>query len=149
MDTKNYIVQCRNCMTKNKIPKERLKDRPLCGKCHKPLPEIKIYNTPVNVTDASFNEEVMVYPMPVLLDCWAPWCGPCKLMGPVMEQLAGEYAGRVKIAKINVDQNPGISSRYKIMSIPTLLLFKNGRLVARQVGAVPYDMLKAWVGRYI
>ncbi len=136
MNEKSYIIQCNNCKTKNRIPKSRINDRPLCGKCHTPLPVVNTYNTPVDISDDTFENEVLSYPGPVLVDCWAPWCGPCKIMGPVMEQLASEYAGRVKIAKLNIDQNPAIASKYQIMSIPTLLLFKNGQVVNSIVGAV-------------
>ncbi len=85
----------------------------------------------------------------VVVDFWAPWCQPCKIIEPIVEKLAKEMKGKVVFAKVNSDRNKRLALKYKIMSIPTLLLFKNGRLVARQVGAVPYDMLKAWIGRYI
>jgi thioredoxin 2 len=88
------------------------------------------------VTDSTFETEVMSYPGVVLVDCWAPWCGPCKMMGPILDQVAREYAGRAKIAKINVDQNPLISARYNVLSIPTLLFFKSGQLVNNVPGAV-------------
>ena len=85
----------------------------------------------------------------VVVDFWAPWCQPCKIVEPMVEKLAKEMKGKVVFAKVNSDRNKRLAMKYKIMSIPTLLLFKNGRLVARQVGAVPYDVLKAWVRRYI
>ena len=85
----------------------------------------------------------------VVVDFWAPWCQPCKIIEPMIEKLAKEMKGKVVFAKVNSDRNKRLAMKYKIMSIPTLLLFKNGRLVARQVGAVPYDVLKAWVRRYI
>jgi thioredoxin 2 len=94
--------------------------------------------TPVTVTDATFDREVMgITGRPVLLDCWAPWCPPCRMIGPIMDQLASESDGRYRIAKLNVDENPGISSRYQIASIPTMLIFKDGQLIDRLVGAKP------------
>lgn len=136
MNQDSYVIQCSGCGTKNRVPKHRIKEGPVCGKCRAPLPEMSFHNTPVMVTDSTFQTEVMAYPGPVLVDCWAPWCGPCKMMGPILDQVAREYAGRAKITKINVDQNPLISSRFNILSIPTLLFFKNGQLINSVPGAV-------------
>jgi len=136
MNQESYIIQCKSCGTKNRVPVQRMKEGPVCGKCRTPLPEMTFHSSPVMVTDNTFQTEVMSYPGPVLVDCWAPWCGPCKMMGPILDQVAREYAGRAKIAKINVDQNPLVSSRYNILSIPTLLFFKNGQLVNNVPGAV-------------
>ena len=136
MNQASVIIQCKDCKTKNRVPKARLNDQPVCGKCKKPLPGMTYHSIPVMVTDATFQTEVMAYPGPVLLDCWAPWCGPCKMMGPILDQVAREYAGRLKVAKINVDQNPMTSAKYSILSIPTLLFFKNGQLVGNVPGAV-------------
>ena len=88
-------------------------------------------------TDANFQTEVLSSQQPVLVDFWAPWCGPCRMVGPIVEELAGSYAGKVKVGKLNTDDNPNVASRYGIMSIPTILLFKNGEIVDRIVGAVP------------
>jgi thioredoxin 2 len=95
------------------------------------------------VTDASFEEDVLRAPIPVLLDCWAPWCGPCRTLAPVIDALARAYAGRVRVAKLNVDENPGVASRYAIQSIPTLLLLDRGHLRDRLVGAQPHAALEA------
>ena len=89
------------------------------------------------VTDASFEEDVIKSPQPVLVDFWAEWCGPCRMIGPVVEEMAGEYEGKAKIGKVNVDNNPDISVKYGIRSIPALLIFKNGEVVDQIVGAVP------------
>lgn len=131
------IVKCPNCNTKNRIPKDRLDDKPVCGKCKKPLPPVPSYDHPVEITDQSFEKEIIQHPGVVLLDCWAPWCGPCKAVAPVLEQLAKEYAGKVKIAKLNTDQNPQTASRFSIRSIPTMILFKNGQVVDTLIGALP------------
>jgi len=137
MNPESIIIRCDNCGTKNRIPNNRLNDFPVCGRCHTPLLRSGIYDRPVDITDQTFENEVISYPGPVLLDCWAPWCGPCKMITPVLEQLAREYAGKIKIAKLNVDENPVTSSQFAVQSIPTMLLFKNGKMVNRLVGALP------------
>jgi len=122
---------------KNRIPKIRLNDRPVCGRCHSRLPEDRTFDSPVTVSDKTFNHEIVSATVPVLLDCWAPWCGPCRTIGPIIDQLAKEFAGKVKFAKLNVDENPATSAKYNIMSIPTMLLFKDGKVVNSLVGALP------------
>lgn len=94
----------------------------------------------IELTDANF-DQVVNSDKPVLVDFWAEWCGPCKMIGPVVEELAGDYEGKAVIAKLNVDENPGVTSRYGIRSIPTLLVFKSGQIVDKQVGAVPKSVL--------
>jgi len=98
-------------------------------------------STPVKITDADFDEAVKKYNM-IVIDCWAPWCGPCRMVGPVIEELAKEMQGAVVFGKLNVDENPSTSARHQIMSIPTMLVFKNGNLVDRLIGALPKDELK-------
>ncbi len=137
MTEDSIIVKCKGCGIKNRIPRKRLNDRPVCGKCSSALPIEAIFDTPVTITDQTFYDDVISFPGPVVVDCWAPWCGPCKTIGPVLEQLAKQYSGRVKIAKLNVDQNPLIASQYAIQSIPTIIYFKNGKKVDTVIGAVP------------
>jgi len=137
MNTDSIIIRCTNCGAKNRIPKIRLNDRPVCGRCHSRLPEDRVFDSPVIVSDKTFNDEIISAPLPVLLDCWAPWCGPCRMVGPVIDQLAKEFAGKVKFAKLNVDENPATSANYNIMSIPTMLLFNDGKMVNSLVGALP------------
>ncbi len=136
MSQENIIVKCDRCETKNRIPAIRVHEGPICGKCRSPL-KAAAPATPIDVTDQTFNQEVISYPGAVLVDCWAPWCGPCRMVAPVLEQLAAEYRGRIKIAKLNVDENPITSSQYRIQSIPTMLIFRNGNQVDKLVGALP------------
>ncbi len=96
----------------------------------------------LQVTDSSFEEEVLKCDLPVLVDFWAPWCGPCRAMGPVIDELSNEYAGQVKIAKMNVDENPASPSKYGIRAIPTLILFKGGDVVDQLTGAVSKTLIK-------
>ncbi len=102
---------------------------------------------PIEVTDATFVHEVLESPVPVLLDCWAPWCGPCQMMAPVVDELAVALAGDVKVAKLNVDENPAIASRLGIQSIPTLFLLWNGQTLDKMIGAAPRTKIEAAVRR--
>jgi len=102
-----------------------------------------------SVTDATFRTEVLESPLPVLVDFWAPWCGPCKMMAPVVDELALEYEGKVKIMKVNVDENPETPSQFNIMSIPTFILFKGGKPVSSFIGAKPKESVKQEIDRSI
>ena len=131
------MVYCTKCGTKNRIPLNRLSDGPVCGRCREPLQKVTAYDRPLDISDRTFNEEVIRHSGPVLVDCWAPWCGPCRMVAPALEQLARGYAGRIKITKLNVDENPLTASQFSVQSIPTMLLFLNGKLVDTLVGALP------------
>jgi thioredoxin 2 len=128
------LMRCSYCGATNRVPQEKLEAglEPICGRCKKPL---TARPTPVAITDANFADEVERSPLPVLVDMWAPWCGPCRQVGPMVEQLAVELAGRVRVAKLNVDENPATAARFQIQSIPALLMFKGGREVDRIIGA--------------
>jgi thioredoxin len=97
------------------------------------------------VSDATFEAEVLKSAEPVVVDFWAEWCGPCRMIAPALEEIAGSLDGKVKIVKLNVDENPAVAAKYGIMSIPTLMLFKNGELASRQVGAAPKQKLEQWI----
>ena len=104
-------------------------------------------NTPIHITDFDLEKTVKKY-VNVVVDCWAPWCGPCRMVGPILDELAKEMQGRIVFAKLNVDENPATSTKYQIMSIPTMLVFKNGNLVDRFVGAMPKEELKRKIEGY-
>ena len=102
--------------------------------------ENKWPDTPIHLIDADIDENIQKFPT-VVIDCWAPWCGPCRMIGPIIEELAKDMQGKIVFGKLNVDENPQTSMKYGIMSIPTMLVFKNGKLVDRVVGAMPKEML--------
>ena len=97
------------------------------------------------VSDATFDSEVLKAQEPVVVDFWAEWCGPCRMIAPALEEIAGTMAGKVKVVKLNVDENPATATKYGIMSIPTLMIFKNGQLASRQIGAQPKQKLEQWI----
>jgi thioredoxin 2 len=135
------MLTCAQCAKKNKIrPAER--GSPHCGACGVPLPWL------VNATDATFSHESRSS-VTILLDLWAPWCGPCRVVGPVLESLSKEYAGRIKVVKVNVDENRGLSQQFQATSIPTMIVIKDGSVVDRIVGALPPDDLKMRLSPYL
>jgi thioredoxin 2 len=129
------VLTCTACGKRNRIrPSER--GSPHCGSCGRPLPWV------VDATDSTFDVEARST-APVLVDLWAPWCGPCRFVSPILEELASENAGRLKVVKVNVDENPALSQRFDARSIPTLVVLRDGRVVDRVVGALPKPQLAA------
>ena len=149
MRAEQVLIKCRHCGTRNRIPVARFKDGPRCGRCKQPFPPIATPDRPVIVTDRTFADEVLASPLPVLLDCWAAWCAPCGVMSPILTDLAKTYTGRLTVAKLNVDQNPVTASRYSIMSLPTLLFFRDGQVVDTAAGALPRQEIERHVGRFL
>lgn len=135
------IVVCPNCQSSNRIPGARLGDRPKCGKCKQPL----FVGRPLELSDRTFDKHLHRTDLPLVVDFWAPWCGPCKIMAPFFEQAAAELEPRVRLAKVNTDESPMLAQRYGISSIPTTAVFRGGREVARQPGAMNLAQLMQFV----
>ena len=142
------LLRCGECGTMNRVPTARRVSgtRALCGRCKHPLVAIA---TPVKVTDATFAADVEQSSLPVVVDMWAAWCGPCRTLEPVIVELATELAGRLRFAKLNVDENPSTASRFGVQSIPTLLVLKGGKEVDRIVGAQPKSEIARRLQRHI
>jgi thioredoxin 2 len=132
------LVRCPNCGRRNRVPSAGA-GTPRCGNCHKPLPWI------VDAGDQTFAEVAESASVPVLVDLWAPWCGPCRMVSPALAQVASELAGRLKLVKVNVDESPKLQQRFGVQSIPTLLVLQAGQVTARQTGAAPASVLRDWV----
>lgn len=132
------ISTCPACGAKNRVPVTG-RGRVRCAECHRDLPWL------VDVADGDFEAAVGQSTLPVLVDVWAPWCGPCRAVAPVVEQLSRDFAGRLKVAKVNADVAPGVSARHSVTSIPTFLIYNGGRETARTVGAPPGQQLRSWV----
>jgi thioredoxin 2 len=142
-------LRCGNCSALNRAPRAKLAQgrRPICGNCKQPLEAFAA--SPLTVTDSTFAAEVERSPLPVLVDAWAPWCGPCRTIAPAIEELAAEFAGKARIAKLNVDENPRTASRFDVRSIPTLLVLLGGREVDRIVGAQPKQAIRERLQRAV
>lgn len=130
---RRIMLACPFCATMNRIDAARAQDRPKCGECGKPI----LLDRPVRVGDNDLERVVADSDIPVLVDFYADWCGPCKAMAPVLDDVANRYTGRVLVAKLDTDRNPTMAVRYAIRGIPTMILFRDGREFRRQVGAVP------------
>ena len=135
------VVACGHCGAKNRVDETRLANSEAkCGRCGEKLEASASEqdSKPFTITDQTFEREVLqATGRPILVDCWAPWCGPCRMIAPVLDQLAAESQGNYRIAKLNTDENPQVSSRFQISSIPTMLIFKDGKLIDRLIGAQP------------
>ena len=132
------VVVCPNCGKKNRVP-AAARGTPRCGRCQATLPWI------AEADDDTYAEVVERSQLPVLVDLWAPWCGPCRKVSPALENLARGYAGRVKLVKVNVDESPLVAGRAGVQGIPTLLVVADGDVVARQTGAAPEQALRTWL----
>jgi thioredoxin 2 len=131
-------VRCPNCGRTNRIPVAE-EGKPRCGNCHRPLPWI------VSAGDADFDRVAAHTDVFVLVDLWATWCQPCRTVSPVLEELARDFAGRLKLVKVDVDASPAVAARFEVRAVPTLLVMRDGEVVARQPGALPKPALRQWL----
>lgn len=134
-------ITCPKCNTTNRIPKERLADKPKCGKCKQAIFD----GTPTELTSANFTKLVLNSELPVLIDCWASWCGPCQQFAPIFDQAAKALEPNVRLLKLDTETQQSIAAQWQIRSIPTLLLFKQGKEIARSSGAMPLSELTKWL----
>ena len=139
MNTTN--ISCPKCQSTNRLPSDRLKDKPKCGKCK----SILFLGKPQELTSANVAVVLNHNQIPVIVDCWAPWCGPCKSFGPVFEQIAKELEPRFRFAKLNTEEQTQLATRWQIRSIPTLILFKDAKETTRISGALSQSQLKQWL----
>jgi thioredoxin 2 len=142
MDTPRLQVGCPHCGAANRLPAARIDDAPVCGKCGQPL----LQGQPIELGDDNFDAVVGATKLPVVVDFWAAWCGPCQMMAPAFKQAAAQLQGRALLVKVDSDANPQLSRRYGIRSIPTLLRLQGGVETGRQSGAVPASAIVALAG---
>lgn len=135
------IISCPHCLAANRVPSARLEDGPTCGKCKQPL----FTGHPLTLTSQNFDALVGRGDLPVVVDFWAPWCGPCRMMAPAFNEAARHLEPRYRLAKLNTEDHQALAARFNIRSIPTLIVFRNGREVARQSGAMDAHNLTRWI----
>jgi thioredoxin 2 len=133
----NSVITCPACSVRNRVPNNAA-GKPRCASCHADLPWL------IEVSGAEFADVIERSALPVLVDLWAPWCGPCRAVAPLLEQLANDRAGALRVVKVNVDQAPEVSAGLGVQGIPTMVMFSGGLEVSRQVGALPADRLRWW-----
>ena len=141
--TRHLMLQCQFCETWNRIDAARAADRPKCGKCGRPM----LLDRPVKLTDANFQRTIAESDVPVVVDFYADWCGPCKVMAPAVDQLASAWTGRALVAKLDTDASQQTARQFQIRGIPTVMVFQRGKVVASQSGAMPYAALEQLVSR--
>lgn len=134
-------ICCPHCSATNNVPTARLGDGPKCGKCKQPL----FQGSPTTLTAANYQNMIQRNDIPVLVDCWASWCGPCQQFAPVFEQAAGQFEPKLRLLKLDTEAEQTIAAQLQIRSIPTLILFKQGKETARVSGALPLGQLKQWL----
>ncbi len=136
------IRSCSSCGTKNRVPAVHLADTGRCGACKAPLPPV---SEPIEADEALFDQIVSEARVPVLVDFWAAWCGPCRMTAPEVQELAREMAGKALVLKVNTEDQPSLAARYRIQSIPNFIVFREGRPVFQQAGAVPRSEMRRWL----
>jgi thioredoxin 2 len=145
-----FKLRCMECGAKNRIPADRIRSNPVCGKCKKPLATEELFlPQPLIITDGDFEPKILKSPLPALMFAWAPWCPTCRTFIPVIDEFGRDSQGKIRVGKVNVDQNPGLSSRFSIMSVPQILVFDRGELAETLPGSLQKHELMMKMAPYL